>query len=363
MRNLLLHLSLIDQVGPAALNRIIKNLSAQQMCQLYSFTAADFVALCGFSDPLAAKIAAGLADKKMLERELQLLQKNKIIFYTCFDPEYPSLLQHIYFPPIVLYLQGTLTDHQSLAVVGSRKTNPYAQRAVDLLIPPLVEQGWTIVSGGALGVDTFAHQATLKAGGKTVVVLGSGLLCRYPSENNKLFDVVVATGGALISPFALTHQPLQGNFPARNRIIAGISRGCLVVQAAQKSGARITATYALEQGKEVFVVPGPIDDAFNGGGHALVQQGAKLVTSAQDIVSEFHETFSVGSRVQLPSSATAVEPAVVDPLVTLCKNPISLEDLAILSGLSLFEIQSKMFDLQLEGHVAQNFAGLWQASL
>lgn len=172
MKNLILHLSLIEQVGSAALNRIIKNLSAQQLCQLYSFTIADFVAWCGFSQQLASKIVAGLADKALLEKELQLLHKHNIILHTCFDPDYPLLLQNIYLPPPVLYIQGSLSEMQALAVVGSRKANAYAQRAVDLLVQPLVGHGWAIVSGGAVGVDTFAHQATLKIGGKRSLFWG-----------------------------------------------------------------------------------------------------------------------------------------------------------------------------------------------
>lgn len=171
----------------------------------------------------------------------------------------------------------------------------------------------------------------------------------------------------MVSPFALRHPPLSGNFPARNRIIAGLSRGCLVIQAAQKSGASITAKFALEQGKEVFVVPGPIDDMFNVGGHALLQQGAKLVTCAEDILSEFHETFPL--RAQQMQSQSILQQSLlesrinqnIDPLVLLCKKSCSLEELASLSGLTLEDVQTKMFDLQLEGKVTQNFAGLWQA--
>lgn len=365
MIDCILHLSLINGIGPAAIDRIMQNLSAQQICDIYAFKHADFVALCGFTNTVASKLVVGLSDKTILDREKALLQKHEITLFTLFDSGYPSLLKQIYLPPPVLYCKGLLDESKTIAVVGSRQAQGYAQRTINLLVPPLVTNGWTIVSGGAVGADTFAHQTTINARGKTVVVLGSGLLRLYPTENRKLFDAVVNAGGALITPFALEQQPLPGNFPARNRIIAGLSQGCLVVQAAQKSGARITATYALEQGKDVFVVPGPIDDPLSAGGHSLIQQGAKLVASAEDIVSEFNETI-VSSPAFLPSHK-AVEvvkkECLSDPFLMLCANPISLEELAHKTNLSFFELQVKLFDLQLEGKISQNFAGFWQSCL
>ena len=142
-----------------------------------------------------------------------------------------------------------------IAVVGSRSGTAYGKRAIQALIPPLVAQQWHIVSGGAMGIDAFAHQATLQAGGTTIAVLGSGLLQWYPAEHRRLFTEILEKNGTLLSAFPMNMEPLQGNFPARNRIIAGLSRACVVVQAAQKSGASITAKFALEQGREVFAVP------------------------------------------------------------------------------------------------------------
>lgn len=368
MRDILLHLSLIEGIGPAAINRIVQNLSVQQISQIYSFKSSDFVALCGVTPLVASKLEKGLGDKKIVEREEFLLEKYAIKLVTILDSAYPAELKQIYLPPVLLYIKGQLQESKALAVVGSRKAHAYAQRAINLLLPPLIAQGWRTVSGGALGADTFAHQITLKEHGITTVVLGSGLLRRYPSENNSLFDSVVNAGGALISCFPLEQMPLPGNFPARNRIIAGISRGCLVVQAAKKSGASITALHALEQGKEVFVVPGAIDDPLNEGSHALIQQGAKLVHSVLDIMSEYDETLS-SSTIKIEKKINSedkgcpsvLEINVQDPFLMLCKQPISIEDLAGQSGHSLFELQSKLFDLQLEGKISQNFAGLWHS--
>ena len=214
--------------------------------------------------------------------------------------------------------------------------------------------------------DTFAHQATIASKGITYAVLGSGLLCRYPSENNKLFDAIYASGGALISSFALKQQPLPGNFPARNRIIAGLSKGCLVVQAAEKSGASITARFALEQGKDVFVVPGRIDHPLQAGGHRLVQQGAKLITNAQDILEEFDETIAARTvSIQSLNSVHSNDKKSMsikdeDPLLCLCVTPISTQELMLKAEMSISQLNEKLFDLQIDGKIEQDHAGLWR---
>jgi len=365
MNNCLLHLSLINGIGPATINRIIETVCLDQFSTLYEFSEADFIQICNVSPAQASKLVAGLSKSDRVERELLLAQKNSLRILTLFDSEYPDLLRQIYLPPPVLYIQGSVEETQALAVVGSRQANLYAKTATQMLVPALVETGWAIVSGGALGADTFAHQATLAAGGITYAVLGSGLLHRYPYENNKLFDSICASGGALVSSFALEQGPLPGNFPARNRIIAGLSRGCLVVQAAEKSGAAITARYALEQGKEVFVVPGRIDDPVHAGGHRLIQQGAKLITTVYDILEEFDETIAERTVSVLnmnngplheKKSMTIQEE---DPVLRLCTTPISTQELMVKADISFSELTGKLFDLQVDGKIEQDHAGFW----
>lgn len=235
MLDSLLHLTLIKGVGPATINRIMKAVAGHTSEMLYTLRESDVVDLCGVNPTIAAKVVQGLADKKVLERELTLADKHRISLISIYDEEYPTLLKEIYLPPPILYIRGTLQKSaKALAVVGSRKAHSYAEQALDMVLPLLIENNWIIVSGGAYGTDTFAHSITVDSGGTTYVVLGSGLLKLYPQENNQLFEDVVHAGGALISSFALEHEPLPGNFPARNRIIAGLSQGCLIVQAAQK---------------------------------------------------------------------------------------------------------------------------------
>jgi DNA processing protein len=278
-------------------------------------------------------------------------------------------LKEIYLPPTILYWQGTSpTIHaKTLAVVGSRKANTYGKRVIEKVIPELVAHGFTIISGGALGADSMAHETTVWCGGKTVAVIGSGLLKPYPRSNKKLFEKIIENGGSIVSSFALQCDALLGNFPARNRIISGLSQGCIVVQAAQQSGAKITAQCALEQGRHVFAVPGPIDDELSWGCHELITQGATLINDVQDIIEEL-PAYVVGSNVtgileeiHRPKVKKNYDP---DPttaaILQACQQPVSTDDLLMISGLELPVLTSLLFQLQLDGKITQNMMGLWQ---
>lgn len=377
--NVLLHLFLIDGVGPATIKKILDNRSAHfNVADLYSFSAHDIVQHFFITHKVAQKIVAGLADTTLLEKELALIGKHNINWATVLDTDYPELLKNITIPPTVVYWQGALlkNEKQNLAIVGARKCNEYANVVLNTLVPELVIHDWCIVSGGALGVDAMAHEQTVNAGGKTIVVLGSGLLKPYPASNKKLFGRVIANGGTIVSIFPLMAQAMPGNFPARNRVIAGLSKGTLVVQAAQKSGALITAHYALEQGREVFAVPGPINDALSAGCHRLLQQGAKLTASVNDILVEFgqtceHEPIEHEVPKKSRSKRVAVEKVEQKPknqvkattpegiVVHLCAQPRSVDELLEHVSMGLPELNTLLFNLQLEGHIEQNRIGMW----
>jgi DNA processing protein len=281
----LLHLNLLPGIGPATVQRLVStNLQNPSVFDLRDL---------GLSLTAAQTIVAGLSDTALLEQELLLIAKHGVGIITIADPDYPALLRAIHLPPPVLYYLGARpTDNSSIGVVGSRKANSYGFAAINKLIPPLVAAGFTIISGGAAGIDHHAHQVTLDHHGRTVAVLGSGLLQLYPPTSKSVFAAMVAQGSTLLSSFPLTTPPLAGNFPARNRIIAGMSQATLVIQAAEKSGALITASFALEQGRDVFAVPGAIDDPLAVGCHKLIQQGAKLVQDSSDILGEVQESWS-----------------------------------------------------------------------
>ncbi|MBY0353788.1 DNA-processing protein DprA [Candidatus Babeliales bacterium] len=399
-RQVLLHLLLLFGIGPVVILKILSYLMQQQkpdqwcddfidhlptsnldLESLYALTYEDFLNM-GLSEKAAQGLCDGLADKTLLEKELHALEKTDIRLITLFDKEYPSLLRHIHVPPTALYVRGKLDEPVTprIAFVGARLADSYGQRAVSLLVPPLVGAGFETVSGGALGIDTMVHHETLVHGGKTIVVLGSGLLDLYPEQNEPLFEQVCERDGALVSPFPLRSAPERGHFPARNRIIAGLSQGCVVVQAAEKSGALITANFALEQGRQVFAVPGSIFSELSFGCHKLLAQGAKSVHNAQAIFEEFGYGPQPVPVVVAPAKRVTNEPKQIqktiekavekiselaiplDPILVCLQEPRTLDELCMSTGFSLDQMNDKLFELHLAGKVKQNFSGTWQAA-
>jgi len=361
----ILHLSLIEGIGPAVIQFLLdKKTDAWQWHDLYQMKAGDFNTIFGISEEKAAQLFEGLADSTILDKELGYLEKSNITLLTILDEDYPELLKHIHVPPAVLYLQGNGLGSigLSVAVVGSRAMNWYGKKAIETIVPPLIDFGVTIVSGGALGVDSYAHQKTLDAGGNTVAVLGSGLLEPYPMSNKRLFKTIVDAGGSVISPFPLYMPARPGNFPARNRIISGLSRGCLVVQAAAKSGAGITARFSLDQGRDVFAVPGSIDDPLSAGCHRLIKDGAKLVHSAADILEEYGllESKDIKSQKinQQPVSTRKITDPVCDQILSYCAMPVTIDELSQKTGMSLQMLNERLFQMQLQG-VVSHYLGLW----
>ena len=382
-RQFLLHLSLILNVGPIATLKMLRHLhaevfpdlrqcswmdiiehqSALTLSAFYDYSTGDFIRRLGFSEKLASTIVDGLACMQTCEQELSLLFQHRMRFLTLFDAEYPEILKQIHAPPLVIYLQGgSFADSSKrLGFVGSRLASSYAAQVIKHLVPPLVEHQWVIVSGGAEGADTMAHETALAVGGKTIAVLGSGLLCPFPASNRVLFQRIVDSGGIVMSPFPLRVPPDRGTFPARNRIISGLSLGCVIVQAAKRSGALITANFALEQGRQVFAVPGLINESLSDGCHALIKQGAKLVNTVGDIVEEFgeswHRTPSADAETYMPGRSAAV---IKDPLLMHMGQPLSLDELSLKTGLDVMTLQDKLFMLQLEGKARQLFTGMWE---
>ena len=218
----------------------------------------------------------------------ELMVQSNIKMVNIYEETYPQKLKNIYDPPIALYYKGKLeSDSFSIAMVGSRRTTGYGAKTAARLSYDLAMRGVTIVSGLARGIDSITHKGCLDAGGKTIAVLGSGLDNIYPPENTGLLKDIIDSKGLVLSEYPPGMPPLQHNFPARNRIISGISSGVLVIEAAKRSGSLITAGCALEQGREVFAVPGNIDCAYSMGTNQLIKEGAKLVLNANDIMEEF----------------------------------------------------------------------------
>lgn len=240
----------------------------------------------GISPDLANGIRS-FAAYDQVDLEIEKLTALGITLLSLQDPDYPPLLAAIYDPPPILYLKGDprLPNPYPLAVVGSRRASHYGKTVAERLSRELAEQGMTIVSGFARGIDALAHHTALEAGGRTIAVLGSGIDCIYPAEHRNLYDEI-AEQGLLLSEFPLGTPPDGHNFPQRNRIISGLSLGCLVIEATLESGSLITARSALEQGREVFAVPGSILSKTSAGTHHLIRSGAKLVERMEDILEE-----------------------------------------------------------------------------
>jgi len=255
---------------------VLLEINGRSLSKVSSLTSNDIVRI------LEAR------NSKLFNDELILIEKNKIICLDVFDSEYPQLLKEIDSSPLVLYAKGDvkLLNNFCLAIVGSRAATSYGLSLTKDYASKLAGLGITIVSGLALGIDTAAHQGALRTG-KTVAVLGSGLLNIYPRQNSRLF-AKIAQAGVVVSEFPLNISPLRENFPRRNRIVSGLSRGVLVVEAAERSGALITARLACEQNREVFAIPGPVNSTVSAGPHCLIKEGAKLVNSLDDILDELN---------------------------------------------------------------------------
>jgi DNA processing protein len=273
------------------------------------------------------------------------------------DSAYPPLLLQSADPPLLLYVQGNaaLLSQRSLAIVGSRNASAQGVDNARSFAAHLSSQGWTIVSGLAFGIDGAAHEGGLAGPGSTVAVVGTGLDRVYPARHRALAHRI-ATDGVLISEFAPGTPPLASNFPLRNRIIAGLSRGTLVVEAALQSGSLITARLAADSGREVFAVPGSIHSPLSRGCHVLIRQGAKLVESAADILEELQP-----GLVATPTPPAADLASRLDPLLeAMGHDPVSLDALCARTGWSAQELSARLLELELEDRAARLPGGLYQ---
>jgi len=236
-----------------------------------------------------AEIITNSKSMRNIDKHIEFMVKNKIDIISITDEDYPKLLKKIYDPPLSIYIRGNkkILNHDSIAIVGCRECSQYGKNVTNELAYNISKQNINIVSGLAKGIDGIAHKSSISAGGKTIAVLGNGLDTVYPSENIMLAKEILQKGGAIISEYPLGEKPHKNNFPERNRIVSGISKGIIVVEAKEKSGTLITVDFALEQGRDIFVVPGNINSLNSVGTNNLIKQGAKLITSYQDILEDW----------------------------------------------------------------------------
>ncbi len=276
------------------------------------------------------------------------------------DTAYPANLREIQAPPARLYVRGALAEDDALAVaiVGSRAATPYGVAVAERLAADLAARGVTVVSGLARGIDSAAHRGALRAGGRTIAVLGSGVDVIYPPENRRLARDIEASG-ALVSQFEPGTPPLAGYFPARNRVIAGLSLAVLVVEAAEKSGSLITAGLAAEMGREVLAVPGPLTSPQSVGAHRLIQDGAALIQGWEDVVGQLPLFWRDRVRALPPEPSQAGEPARDDDpetealLTILGEEPLGIDSIIERSGIAVGRASALLVTLEVEGRIRQ----------
>lgn len=290
------------------------------------------------------------------ERAMKAIGRFDLGVLTLQDGAYPKLLKEISDPPGVLFIRGQLTsdDELALSVVGSRRITPYGRRATEELVRPLVLEGMTIVSGLALGVDSVAHKVALSSGGRTIAVLGCGLDQIYPASHKQLADQIVDGRGAVISEYPPKTPSYPSNFPVRNRIIAGLSLGVVVVEAALESGSLLTAKSALDYNREVFAVPGPIFSETSVGTNNLLKMGAKVVTSTDDILVEL--SFRKRKKHTQAKKIMADTPEEGKLLPLLSTEPVHVDKLIEQSGLSTSDVNGALILMEMKGKV-KNLGG------
>jgi DNA processing protein len=307
-----------------------------------------------------AKMLLSEARKTQAEIELSKCLQNQVRILTLSDPAYPKLLKEIYDPPLVLYVKGAVDslNAHAISIVGSRRATPYGVNAAERLARDLASRGLTICSGLARGIDTAAHRGALEAKGKTIAVLGSGIDHIYPRENKKLAQQIESQG-CIISEFPIHTSPAPQNFPIRNRIISGLSLGTCLVEAAEFSGSLITGRLALEQGREVFAVPGNITSKTSFGPNLWIKQGAKLVQDWQDIVEELPRAAKERLALQQPCEQSALFSEVLtasEKFVLELLRPdeaVHIDRLLELSRMSSSDLLSALFELELKERIKQ----------
>jgi DNA processing protein len=306
-------LNMVDHIGPVSVRRLSESLGSPQAILDAPIQQLKSV------DGIGAKSAKAISEWRSTipwEEELKAVEHLGLKIITQEDPEYPHHLKEIHDPPLVLYVRGQLIEGEknSIAIVGMRHPSHYGQEVARKFGYQFGNIGMSVVSGLALGIDTAAHRGCLQAKGHTVAVLGFGFQFLQKSDNLKLADEIVNQGGAVVTEFPFTRPPDRQTFPMRNRIVSGMTLGSLVVEAGVNSGALITANFALEQGRQVFAIPGKIDSAHSHGCHKLIQNGAKLTQCVEDVLEEFEYLIPK----QRPASDTS--PSTTENAVTIKLN-------------------------------------------
>lgn len=355
-------LKFVDGVGNVGFKNLIEVFGSPE--NAFNAPTDVLMAIPGITRKTALNIK-GFNDWQKVDKELELADKTNVSIITASNSLYPKSLLNIYdFPPL-LYVKGTLSkDDINVAVVGSRMATTYGKFSTQRLCQELALRGITIVSGLARGIDSAAHTGALTGKGRTIAVLGCGIDVVYPLENKSLLEKI-SKNGAVITEFPFSTSPNGPNFPARNRIISGMSLGVVVIEAGDKSGSLITARLALEQGREVFAVPGSIDSPGSRGTHKLIREGAKLIESVHDILEEITPQIE-GSGLKAKVKGTRKRPDSIKPknmknlddtqrtvLKSISGKPTNVDVIIAKTGFKAGDILNVLLTLEIEGYIEQ----------
>lgn len=338
-------LNMLPKLGPVRVRALLERFGSPQGVLLAR--RDDLRGVSGVGPEVVASVL-GWEKHADVAAEMELARKAGASIVTLQDPEYPASLREIHDPPTVLYVLGSLVkqDAATIGVVGTRKPSVYGAECAKKLSYQLAYAGVTVASGLARGVDTAAHQGALAAKGRTIAVIGSGLLSIYPPENRALADKI-ATSGAVISEFPMRTVADRQTFPIRNRIVSGMSFGLLVIEAGGRSGSLITATQAGEQGRSIYAIPGRIDSPQSIGTNRLIQQGAKLVTSSQDVLDDLGLLFSKEPELIKPLLTDSLTPGEKAVFEALGDDEASVDEVVARSGLPSHEVSSTLLALEI----------------
>ncbi len=343
-------LSMLPEIGPVGARRLLSVFGSPE--KIFVAGLDDLLKIEGIGINRAKNIKT-FSSWQDIEKQMRIAEQKGINVISLDNPSYPEMLREIDDAPVVLYLKGEVQPHDkyAIAVVGSRKLTHYGASIAENISEELASMGFTIISGMARGIDSLSHKGALKVGGRTIAVLGSGIDIPYPPENKTLLDKVVHSG-CVMSEFPPGTPPEKENFPRRNRLISGLSLGVLVIEASADSGALITARYAMEQGREVFAVPGNVTSSHSSGTNDLIKKGAILARNAEDIVEELAPVLKGFIR-----SRDKVKIEVTDEEKNLCSllsgEPKQIDDISRECGLPASKVLGILLGLELKGAVRQ----------
>jgi DNA processing protein len=343
-----LALNMVPGVGPITYRNLLDKFKNPQ--RVFTASSRELASVEGIGEKIM-KAIKDFPAQEIGEKELRKAERLGAVILTLRDQSYPRNLLQIYDHPPLLYVRGTLHEKDSLsvAIVGSRKGSPYGRVVTKRIGKELSSAGVTVVSGMARGIDTIAHLGALEAGGRTIAVLGCGIDIIYPPENRRLFFNII-NHGAVISEFPLSTPPEGKNFPKRNRVISGLSLGVVIVEATADSGSLITAFHALEQGRDVFAVPGNVGVATSQGTNRLIKQGAKLVECVHDILTEIFPQYQGNVSDEEPQVLSDEEKSI---LQLLSHTPMHIDEISRMSHKEIHRVSIILLDLELKGLVSQ----------